>query len=170
MFSITSIAANVDHGVVTISVHHAYSMPGIDFFPLYFPSAEGKICISIYIYVYILSSDTCLCARTFIRNVRRGGHNPAVGVTLPEVWARSVQCVAGGKPFELCWPWAWIRQIPGFPQHPASCARTKGIPFLWYDTLCARTRPRSNINIWSVFCPLVNTAMSTANTQRAQQR
>ena len=34
------------------------------------------------------------------------------------VWARSVQCVARGKPFKLFWPWAHLRQIPGFPQHP----------------------------------------------------
>ena len=63
-------------------------------------------------------SDTRLRARTFVRNVGGGGHNSTVGVTLPEVWARSVQCVARGKPFKVFWPWAWIRQTPWFPQHP----------------------------------------------------
>ena len=53
-----------------------------------------------------------------IRNVRGGGHNSTVGVTLSEVWARSVRCVARGKPFYFFWPWARIRQTPGFPQHP----------------------------------------------------
>ena len=87
-----------------------------------------------YMYVYTCDfhffySDTSLRARTFVRKVGWGGHNSTVGLTLPEVWARSVQCVACGKPFKLFWPWAWIRQIPGFPQHPASWARTKDIPF-----------------------------------------
>ena len=41
-----------------------------------------------------------LRARTFIQNVRWGGHNSTVGATLPEVWARSVQRVARGKPFK----------------------------------------------------------------------
>ena len=84
-----------------------------------------------------------------------------------------MQCVARGKPFKLRWPLEWIRQIPGFPQYPASCARTKGIPwylFLWHYTLCARPRSRGNINIRSVFWPLMNTAMSTANTHRAQRK
>ena len=76
--------------------------------------------ISMYMYncEFFFPSGTSLCARTFIRNVRWGGHNSTVGVTLPEVWARSVQCVARGKPFRLFGPWAYLRQIPGFPQHP----------------------------------------------------
>ena len=45
-----------------------------------------------------LSSNTSLRARTFIRNVRGVGHNSTVGVTLPEVWAQSVPCVARGEP------------------------------------------------------------------------
>ena len=54
----------------------------------------------MYMYTcHCLFSGTPLRARTFIRNVRWGGHNSTVRVTLPEVWARSVQCVARGKPF-----------------------------------------------------------------------
>ena len=59
-------------------------------------------------YVY----RTSLCARTNIRNVGWGGHISTLGVTLPEVWARSVQYVARGKPFKLFWPWARKRQNP----------------------------------------------------------
>ena len=33
-------------------------------------------------------------------------------------------CVARGKPSKLFWPWAHLRQIPGFPQHP----RDLGLP------------------------------------------
>ena len=68
--------------------------------------------------IVLFLSGTPLRARTFIRNVRWGGHNSTVGVTLLEVWARSVQCVARGKPFKLFWPWAYLRHIPVFPQHP----------------------------------------------------
>ena len=69
--------------------------------------------------IFFLSSGTFLRARTFVPNVGWGGHNSTVGLTLLEVWARSVQCVARGKPFKLFWPWAHlIRQIPGFSQHP----------------------------------------------------
>ena len=75
-----------------------------------------------YMYMYncdfFLPLGTSLCARTFVRNVGWGGHNSTVGLTLPEVWARSVRCVARGKPFKVSWPWAHIRQIPGFPLHP----------------------------------------------------
>ena len=59
---------------------------------------DTTICMSIYIYFF---SSTSLRARTFVRNVGCGGHNSNVGVTLPEVWARSIQCVARGKPFKL---------------------------------------------------------------------
>ena len=90
-----------------------------------------SICIHIIIIVIVISffsSDTSLRARIFVRNVR--------GVAQFDPWGH----VAGGlgairaayracQVFKLFWPWAWIRQIPGFPQHPASCARTKGIPF-----------------------------------------
>ena len=78
-------------------------------------------------------------------------------------------------------------KIPGFPQHPVSpipvTLRTKVLMksknhvctmrankgytfFMLYP--CARTRPRGNIR--SVLCHLINTAMSTANTQRAQRK
>ena len=46
-------------------------------------------------------SDTSLRSRTFIRNATGGGHNSTLVITLPEVWERSVQCVARGKPFKL---------------------------------------------------------------------
>ena len=74
-----------------------------------------------YMYMYncvSFSSGTSLRARTFVPNVGWGGHNPTIGVMLPQVWARSVQCVTRGKPFELFWPWAHLRQPSGFPQHP----------------------------------------------------
>ena len=64
------------------------------------------------------SSGISLRARTLVRNVAWGGHNSTVEVTMPDVWAQSVQCVARGKTFKLFWPWAHLRQIPGFPQHP----------------------------------------------------
>ena len=76
----------------------------------------GTLCIRINVVLFF--SGTPLRARTFIRNVRWGGHNSTVGVTLPEAWARFVQCIARGKLFELFWPWAYLRQIPGFPQYP----------------------------------------------------
>ena len=38
-----------------------------------------------------------ICARTFAPNVGWGGHDLTVGPTLPEVFSRSVQCVARGK-------------------------------------------------------------------------
>ena len=50
---------------------------------------------------FFFSSGTSLRARTFVRNVGWGGHNLTVGLTLPEVWAQSVQCVARGKPLKL---------------------------------------------------------------------
>ena len=49
------------------------------------------------IVIFFFPSGTSLRARTFVPNVGWGGHNSTVGVTLPEVWARSVQCVARGK-------------------------------------------------------------------------
>ena len=83
---------------------------------------KRQIYLRIYIYMYncdfFFPSGTSLRARTSVPNVRWGGHDSTVGLTLPEVWARSVQCVAHDKPFKLCWPWEHLRQIPGFPQHP----------------------------------------------------
>ena len=70
------------------------------------------LCIRTSIIARFFPSGTSL-VRTFVRNVGWGGHSSTVGVTLPEVWARSVQCVAYGKPFKLLWPWAHLRQIPG---------------------------------------------------------
>ena len=67
---------------------------------------------------FFFPSGASLRVRTFVPNVGRGGHNSTLGLTLLEVWARSVQCVAGDKPFELFRPWTHLRQIPGFPQHP----------------------------------------------------
>ena len=67
---------------------------------------------------FFFPSGASLRVCTFVPNVGWGGHNLTVGLTLLEVWARSVQCVARGKPFKLFWPWAHLRQIPGFPQHP----------------------------------------------------
>ena len=66
-----------------------------------------------------LFSDVPLRARTFIRDVKGGAHNSGLGLTLLEVWARSVQCAARGKPSKLFLPWAYLRQIPGFA-HPLS--------------------------------------------------
>ena len=74
--------------------------------------------------MYMYNCDFFSCSRaffrvrTFVPNVGWGGHNSTVGLTLLDSWARSVQCVARGKPFELFRPWAHLRQIPGFPQHP----------------------------------------------------
>ena len=68
--------------------------------------------------VFFFPSGASLRVRTFVPNVGWGGHNSTVGLTLLEVWAQSVQCVARGKPFKLFWPWAHLRQIPGFLQHP----------------------------------------------------
>ena len=77
---------------------------------------------ALHMYMYNCDSfppsGTSLRARTFVPIVGWGGHNSTVGLTLPEVWSRSVQCVARGKRLKLFWPWAHLRQIPGFPQHP----------------------------------------------------
>ena len=75
------------------------------------------ICACIIVF-FFFPSGTSLRARTFVPDVGWGGHNSTVGLTLPEVWARSVECVTRGKPFKLFWPWAHSSQIPGFPQHP----------------------------------------------------
>ena len=56
------------------------------------------VCIRILV-ILPLFSDIYLRARIFIRNVRRGGHNSVLGVTLPDVEARSVQCIARCKHF-----------------------------------------------------------------------
>ena len=62
---------------------------------------------ALYVYVYtpvfvfFSSSDTSLRACTFIRNSRGGGHNSTVGVTLPEVWGRSLRCVVRDKPLKV---------------------------------------------------------------------
>ena len=78
------------------------------------------MCTSKYTYdnCHFSSSGTSLRARAFVRNAGWGEHNSTFGITLPEVWARSVHCVARGKPSKLFWPWAHLRQIPGFSQHP----------------------------------------------------
>ena len=55
----------------------------------------------MYICYFFFPSGTSLRARTFVPNVGWGGHNSTVGLTLPEVRARSVQCVARGKPFRF---------------------------------------------------------------------
>ena len=53
---------------------------------------------------------------------------------MPEVWARSVQCVARGKPFKLFWPWVHLRQIPGFS------ATSPGFGFLHPLSPCTHVR------------------------------
>ena len=63
-----------------------------------------NMCMYICKCDFFFPSGTSLRARTFVLNVGWGGHNSTVGLTLPEVWARSVQCVARGKPFKLFWP------------------------------------------------------------------
>ena len=71
-----------------------------------------------------LSSDTSLPARTFIRNVRGGG-----GAQF-DPWghvAGGLGCVSrvASQRFKLFWDWAYLRQTPGFPQHPRGrCFRT----------------------------------------------
>ena len=78
--------------------------------------ARKYVCMCIIAFFFPfgrISSCSHLCLKR-----RVGWHNSTVGLTLLEVWARSVQCVARGKPFKLFWPWAHLRQIPGFPQHP----------------------------------------------------
>ena len=89
------------------------------------------LCIICKRVIVLFLSGTPLRARTFIRNVRWGGHNSTVGVTLPKVWARSVHCAARGKPFKLFCPGAYLRQIPGLPQHPRGlCFRIpRGLSF-----------------------------------------
>ena len=81
-----------------------------------------------------ISSCSHLCPK------RRVGHNSTVGLTLPEVWARSVQCVARGKPLKLFWPWANLRQIPGFPQHPP-----RGLDFCIPYPLSHPLSPRTHV-------------------------
>ena len=58
---------------------------------------------------------------------------------------------------------------PRFPRHPASCARTKGVPF--HGIPFARVSDPEVIfgRFLLFFCPLMSTAMSKANTQRAQR-
>ena len=89
----------------------------------------GEPCI-LYNCHFFFSSGISLRAYTFVRNVgwMWCGHNSTVEVTMPEVWARSVQCVARGKPFKLFWSWAHLRQIPGFPQHPRGSGLCIPIP------------------------------------------
>ena len=74
--------------------------------------------ICLCIIVCFFPSGASLRVRTFCPKRRVGWHNSTVGLTLLEVWARSVLCVARGKSFKLFWPWVHLRQIPGFPQHP----------------------------------------------------
>ena len=102
--------------------------------------------------IVIFFSDTSLCARIFIRNVRGGGHNSTVGVTLPEVWARSVQCVARGKPSKLFGLGHGEGRYPGFRNIPGDgvSASPRGlglrIPVMQTPrkmcTSCARLSPR----------------------------
>ena len=111
---------------------------------------EATICLICNVYVHLSGFFFGhISARTFIRNVidGLGGHNSTVGVTLPEVWARSVQCVARGKPVEIFWPWAWIRQVPGFPRHSASCARTKGIYTFFYGIIPFARAPDPEVTL-----------------------
>ena len=49
---------------------------------------------------FFLLGHISRCSHLF-RNVGWDGHNSTVGLTLPEVWARSVKCVSRGKPFKL---------------------------------------------------------------------
>ena len=80
-----------------------------------------------------LFSATSLRRRTFIGNVKGVGHSTTR--SLRSRWRRfgrdpcSVSRVA--SLLKLFWRLAYLRQIPGFPQHPASCARTKGVPFFY---------------------------------------
>ena len=88
MYEQTVTASGIDN--INVSLRHSLT---------YFPEWNlGRIRIIAF---FFISSGTHLRARTFARNVGWGGHTSTVGVTLPEVWARSVQCVAGGKPFKL---------------------------------------------------------------------
>ena len=134
------------------------------------PLPEGEPCMYTYNCHFFLRTHLfVLTPSSLSGTLRGGGHNSTVEVTLPEVWARSVQCVARGEHFKHVWLWAWIRQISGVPQHPASCARTKGIHFSC-NIPFARA-PNAEVTFtFDLFCPLMNTTMSTANTQRAQQR
>ena len=82
----------------------------------------------MYNCVVFFPSGTSLRARTFVPNVGWGGHNSTVGLTLLEVWARAVQCVARGEPFKLFGPWAHLRQIPGFRNIPGDWVSASPIP------------------------------------------
>ena len=70
----------------------------------------------------------------FVRNVGWGGHNSTVGVTLPKVWARSVQRVARGKPFEL------FVALGTLEANPRVSATSPGIGFLYPLSSCTHAR------------------------------
>ena len=88
-----------------VSVSPASAMQAVSVGVGIVPTSEVNICIRI-VAILPLFSGISLRARTFIRNVREGGHSSDLEVTVVEVWARSVQCVARDKPFQLSWQWA----------------------------------------------------------------
>ena len=101
-------------------------------------SSVYTVCSRIIVILFCFS-DSSLRARTFVSNVKRGGHNSTVGVTLPEVWARSVQCVARGKPFKSFLALGTDRTNPLVSATSSIVRAYKGYSFLWYYTICART-------------------------------
>ena len=85
------------------------------------PTARKCICIFVCVF---FPSGTSLRVRTFVPNVGWGGHNSTVGLTLLEVWARSVQCVARGKPFKT------FLALGTLKAYPRVSATSPGIEFL----------------------------------------
>ena len=93
--------------------------------------ATKRTCIRTII-IPFFSSGTSLGAHTFVRNV--GWCNPTVGVTLTEVWARFVQCIARGKPFQL------FLALGTLKANPRVSATSPGIGFLHPLSPCTHVR------------------------------
>ena len=137
---------------------------------------EGQLCMCTYNCPFFASffGHISSCSHLYPKR-QRGWAQFSPLVHVAEGLGAILQWVARGKPSELFWPWAYSRHLPGFPQHPASIPYPRYSTYEGFDanpkemsTSNARTRLRGNIR--SVFCPLMNTAMSTTNTQRAQRQ
>ena len=86
------------------------------------------ICVSIIVFSF---GRTSSCSHLYPKRQMGWAQFDRGGVTWSKVRARSVQCVAGGKPSTRVWPSAYLRQIPGCPQHPRGwCFGTH--PGVWF--------------------------------------
>ena len=132
--------------------------PSVNFVPLLLYTSSMYICTCIIVIFFFLLG-TSLRARTFVPNVGWGGHTSTVGLMLPEVRARSVQCVARGKPFKLFWPWAHVKAYPrvsatspGFRNIPGDWVSAYPIPVhackIWMQTGFSAHRGDTHISLF----------------------